>query len=60
MAVPARVMPVALRDRQRMLIRGVVVVAAIVAAYNFSLITLIRGLSLDSPWLTWGWSRSSR
>ncbi len=49
MALATRLMPAALRDRRRILLRGLVVLAAVVAAYNFSLITLVRGLSLDSP-----------
>jgi exosortase/archaeosortase family protein len=49
LAVPPRVFPAPFRDRQAILIRGLVVLAALVAAYNFSLITLIRGLGLDSP-----------
>src|ERR1700694_2712437 len=49
MAVATRLMPAALRDNRRILVRGLVVLAAVIAAYNFSLIPLIRGLSLDSP-----------
>lgn len=37
------------QGERRPLIRGLVVLGAVLAAYNYSLITLLRGLSLDSP-----------
>jgi exosortase/archaeosortase family protein len=49
MGVATALRPDAFRSRRRILIRGLVVLGAVVAAYNFSLITLVRGLSLDSP-----------
>ncbi len=48
MAVALSRVSASLRERP-ILLRALVVLTAVVAAYNYSLITLLRGLSLDSP-----------
>src|ERR1700737_954708 len=49
MAIETWPMPAAIPRQRHVLIRGLVVLGAVLAAYNYSLITLLRGLSLDSP-----------